>query len=156
MAGSTTNVPMYPGYTTLLPYYLTSTYAIYTNIYAASSYCTEVSVYPKLHQQNEYYTGDLKYYTTKATKYCTTSYAVLGYYTDVSKYYFDYRHYTEAAAYYNTKAVECEWNLSIIFLIFYLKSGSLQFQSFFLGALPLLSQRKNWDFDLSRGLSTTP
>ncbi|EFX79802.1 hypothetical protein DAPPUDRAFT_244546 [Daphnia pulex] len=82
-------------FTTLLPYYSTSTYAvsthyidackyhiskatrvIYTNIYASSSYCTEVSFYPKSHQQNEYYTGDLKYYTTKATK-----------------------HYTEAAAY---------------------------------------------------------
>ncbi|EFX76270.1 hypothetical protein DAPPUDRAFT_249171 [Daphnia pulex] len=76
-----------------------ATRVIYTNIYASSSYCTEVSLYPKSHQQNEYYTGDLKYYTTKATKYCTTSYAVLGCYTDVSKYCSDYRQYTEAAAY---------------------------------------------------------
>ncbi|EFX83295.1 hypothetical protein DAPPUDRAFT_240024 [Daphnia pulex] len=53
-----------------------ATRLIYTNIYAAPSYCTEVSLYPKLHQQNfEYYTEDLKHYTTIAKKYYTEAVA---------------------------------------------------------------------------------
>jgi hypothetical protein len=82
MAGSTTGVPMSPGYggnhtATPPPYFSKATYA-------TTSYCTEV----------------YKYYTTKAPEFYTTTYAAPSHYTDVLKYY-------SSPSYYTTNATEC-------------------------------------------------
>jgi hypothetical protein len=80
MAGSTTGVPMSPGYggyqTATPPPYCTTTYATagyytedpkYPKYYSAPSYYTEAPIY--------YTTEAPEYYTTKAPEYYTTTYA---------------------------------------------------------------------------------
>jgi hypothetical protein len=84
MAGSTTGVPMSPGYggyqtATPPPYYPKATYA-------TTSYCTEIS----------------KYYTTKTPEFYTTTYAAPSHSTDALKYY-------SAPSYYTTKATEHDY-----------------------------------------------
>ncbi len=78
MAGSTTGVPMSPGYggyqtATHPPYYPKATYA-------TTNYCTKV----------------YKYYTTKAPEFYTITYAAPSHYADVLKYYSAPSYYTKA------------------------------------------------------------
>ncbi len=112
MAGSTTDVPMSPGYggcqtATPLPYYTTTTYATtgsyttkaqecYTTIHDAPSCYTESRSITQpwvISPEAEYYTESPKYYITKVPEYYTSVYAVPA-------------HYTEAPHYYDTEALK--------------------------------------------------
>ncbi len=107
-AGSTTGVPMSPGYggcqtATPRPYYTTTTtYATtgsyttkaqecYATIHDAPSSYTESPKYNSalsyITREAEYYTEAPQYYNTEALKYYTTTYAAPSYYTYVPKYY---------------------------------------------------------------------
>ncbi|EFX83977.1 hypothetical protein DAPPUDRAFT_239158 [Daphnia pulex] len=112
MVGSTTGVPMSPGYggyqaTAAKEYYTTSP-PYYNRTTSPSATPPRLKSYATNYAAPSCITKAPEYYITEAPKYYTTEYSVPAYYTAVPKYYTTTNassaYYTEALTYFNTTA----------------------------------------------------